>query len=292
MNRAEAKQLEQELRRFLAAGGNVEPVLARIESGLATADDPGVVGLLKLCRLLARQMSVDPAELGAEAIDAAVLLESAGELDAAVFAEAVGGALLHRAGDVDAAADIAVRTLAAIERIPPTQEWGSRTAHCLALLFGELHAYELAARTSARALEWDEARTDPMTRLTIETVSGYFAVRAAESHPRDSAKHRQCVELTAGPLRALAELGTPAAQVARDGIEAELAFLAERAPDPDAIEPARRHYGECAAPWVAWHELLHGRALNAAGRHEEGLWTLEFGRLTLDSGLWTLDLRF
>ena len=233
MNRDEAKQLEQELRRFLAEGGDSGDVLARIDEGLADAEDPGVIGLLTLCRTLARQMEAGPDELGAESLAAAELLAEGGEHDAAVFAEAVGGAFLHRAGDVDTAARIAVRTLAAVERMPATEEWGSRTAHCLGLLFGDLHAYELASRSSARALDWQDARTDPMTRLTIETVSAYFAIRAAESHPVASPERDECLALIDPALAGLRDLGTPAAGVARNSIEAELSFLDGTTPDPD-----------------------------------------------------------
>ena len=269
MNRDEAKQLEQELRRFLAEGGDSGDVLARIDEGLADAEDPGVIGLLTLCRTLARQMEAGPDELGAESLAAAELLAEGGEHDAAVFAEAVGGAFLHRAGDVDTAARIAVRTLAAVERMPATEEWGSRTAHCLGLLFGDLHAYELASRSSARALDWHDARTDPMTRLTIETVSAYFAIRAAESHPVTSPERDECLALIDPALAGLRDLGTPAADVARNSIEAELSFLDGTTPDPDELSDLTSVYEHCAPPWVAWHELVRGRALNDLGRFVE-----------------------
>ena len=101
-------------------------VLERIDAGIASTDEPGTIGLLRLGRALARQMADDPAEVGAEALAASDLLEEAGEFDAAIFAEAVGGAMLHRAGDVDAASHIAVRAIAALERMPANEEWGSR----------------------------------------------------------------------------------------------------------------------------------------------------------------------
>ena len=276
VNRDEAKQLEVEVRRSFAESGTADGLLDRIDEGIATSDDPGAIGLLLLARVIANQSGPDPATVADDAMRAAAMLDEAGEHDAAVFAEAVGGVMLLRAGDVDASTRFAVRTLAALERMPVTEEWGSRTANSLGLVFGELHAFELAARSSSRSLAWREAYDDPTTRVMIETIRGYYAVRAAETHPADSAKRADCIELAREPLLALDDLGDlPAAAVTKSCLEIEIAFLTGATIDPDRLDAVQRHYEHAASPWVGWHQLLHGRALNAAGRHHEAITCLQ-----------------
>ncbi|MEM9520515.1 MAG: GGDEF domain-containing protein [Actinomycetota bacterium] len=284
MDRDEAKAIEREVRQFLTTSGSADELIGRINEGLGSSDDPGAIGLLMLGRTLARQSGDDPAELAGDAMTAASLLEEAGELDASTFAESLAGALLHRAGDVDAATDIAVRSLAALEQMPTTEEWGSRTAHALGVLFGDLHAYELAARSSARSLAWSEAAADPTIRLTVEGCRAFYLLRAAETYEAGSTRRAECIALATQSLDALRELGDPVAAVVIDSVEAEIEFLSGSVPDPDRLEALRDLLDSCAPPWVAWHEHLHGRALNAADRHQEAIACL---RHSLEQG-WPL----
>ncbi|MEM9612074.1 MAG: diguanylate cyclase [Actinomycetota bacterium] len=280
MDRRRAKELEREVRRLLEESGSADDVLDRIEHGMATSDDPGVIGLLLLGRTLARQTSGSPAELAADALAASSLLRQADEIDAAAFADAVGAAMRHRAGDLDGAAELGVRTLAALERMADTEEWGSRTAHALGILFGELHAYELASRSSARSLAWEGAREDANSRLVIEAVRGFFAIHAAETYPPGSAEQEVWIDAIRDSLDGLRQLDRPASRVAASSVETELAMLLDDDIDPDRLAAVESQYESTAAHWVSWHQLVRGRALSAAGRHEEAI---EMLLLALDS---------
>lgn len=220
--------------------------------------------MLLLASVVGNQWKVDPAEAGDEALRAAALLAEAGEAGAAVFAETAGAVMLLRAGALDQASRIAVRTLAAIEDLPANEEWGSRTANALGVIFGELHAFELAAQSTARALSWPEAANDPTARVMIESVRGYYAVRGAETHPEGSGGRQRCVALAEEAAEGLD--GIPAGVVSRSCIQTELSLLTGRTPDLADLETTREFYDDAPGAWVGWHQLLHGRTLNDVAR--------------------------
>lgn len=271
VNRDEAKALTAEFRQFLTSGGSIDELVARIDDGISSSDDPGVIGLLILGRTLARQEESCCDELAADALEASTLLADAGEEQAAVFAQAVAGGMFNRAGDADAAADIAVRTFAALEQMSLTEEWGSRTANAVGILLAELHAFELAAESAVSALAWEEAATDPIIRHSIESDRAFRLLRAAEKYEVGSVDRAIWIAKLEEPLAALRNLDLPAARIVRNCVEAEAAFLTGSTPDPTQIESLTSLYPDCASSWTAWHGLVHGRTLNAEGRPAEAI---------------------
>ncbi len=244
-----------------------------IDAAIAAEHDDGARGSLLLDRAIAQQGEADPSRPARDSVQAFELLIASGHTDQAAFAAAVAGAMLQRAGDVEAAVDYAVEAMALVD-ISDRTLMAARAANSISTLFAQLSAFTQAFTYSSLSADICAEQQEPLPMAVCYT-SCYIAVEAHHagvSVPLDRA--RAAVEQLTNDANPVAK------QFLGPGMAAELLNLDR----PDQIGATRLDSDglEHAAPRLqAWFRLVLAMVANGAKRHDEATELLDIALPTL-----------
>ena len=233
--------------------------LARLDEAIAVADD-ATRGSLLLERAIAQQGEADPSVPAADGVRAFELLVASARSDEAALAAAVSGAMMQRAGDIEAAVDYAVEAMALVN-VAEQSLVSARAANSIAILFGQLSAFEQAFHYSSLSSDICAQIGEPPPLavsysacwVTIEAHHVGIALPLARAH-------------TAQKL-----LADEASPIARRMLAPAMAAELSAIEDPERI--GRHRLDDTmldeAAPRVrAWYELVLAMIAHANGDHE------------------------
>lgn len=243
-----------------AVTGDTLAALRDIDIALGTDLDGGDRGALLYARAVALQTDPDPARMVDDATAAVGLLKAAGRTSEAANAAAGAAIFTQRAGRIADAVDHAVEAMV-LTAEAGTDRDAARASNSIAILFGQLSAFELAAMTAARAFDMAAELDDSTRAITADTFC-YVVVEGLHGG----------VDLDAGPAiaaaRWLAEqpIGDLAAQPVGPTALAEFALLGVLDADPLELAVAvRDDAATMSIRFSAWHQLVEAAAHRAAG---------------------------
>lgn len=149
--------------------------LARLDEAIDAADD-ATRGSLLLDRAIAQQGEADPSVPATDSVRAFELLVASDRSDEAALAAAVSGAMLQRAGDIEAAVDYAVEAMALVDVAERTLV-SARAANSIAILFAQLSAFEQAFHYSSLSTDIC-AQIDEPAPLAVAYTACWVTVEA------------------------------------------------------------------------------------------------------------------
>ena len=231
--------------------------LRHIDAAIAAEADDGARGALLLDRAIAQQGESDPSNPISDSAHAFELLASSGRTGEAALAAAVTGAMMQRAGDVEAAVDYAVEAMALVDIAERTLVV-ARAANSLATLFAQLSAFEQAFTYSILAADIC-AEFDGPTPMAISYTTCYVSVEANHAGvlvPLDRArKFAERLSNESNPI---------ARSLLGPGMAAELSYL-DHPERSDRMELDHSEIDQAAPRLQAWY-----RFVLAAGAHRVG----------------------
>ncbi|MEM9610391.1 MAG: GGDEF domain-containing protein [Actinomycetota bacterium] len=270
MDQDELEQLVVEAR-HAAFGAEHEAFVARVDDALAKVSGPGDRGSLLLARAMARQGDADSAPSASDAEAAAGLLRTAGRVDEAAYASAAAAGMHQRAGNIGRSVDLSVDAMVLLAEAGTTARDSVRAANALAVLFGQMTAFELAWVYSQQAVGTAFAvDTDPYTRTIVSYTLCYVAVEGNRAGvDLDLTPARRAVRY----LREEAPSDDVAARLFAD-MHVELALLDDDGELP-GIELDREARSAAGPRFAAWHRVVGATLANRRGQHELALDELE-----------------
>ncbi len=276
MGAVDVNALIAEARRATLSG-TPDVAVEHIDRALEQVSDDADRGRLLLARAIALQGEADPQHSVRDAVEATELLIAAGLVNEAAYAASGAAVFTQRTGRIAEAVDRAVIAMvlrAESDDLDP--DW-VRAANGVALLFGQLSAFEIAVSTSANAFA-EGADVDVDTRELVAYTLCYLTVEARHSG----------AEVDVGPalqaarwLRDEAE-SDAATKVLGPGMLGELALLGAYDGDPVALaEAVTRTTAEVAPRVAAWRDLFCAAVHHHAGRSAAAIELLDRALPTL-----------
>jgi len=245
----------------------------RLDAAIAAEHNDGARGALLLERAITQQAEADPSVPAADSVRAFELLVANDRADEGAFAAAVAGAMLHRAGDLEASVDYAVEAMALVTNAGATLV-AARAANSIATLFAQLSAFEQAYKYSSLAADIHNQNGEPLPFAMCYTTC-YVCVEAHHAGvvlPLDRA-HQAAAQISADSNPIARKLLGP-------GMAAELSALYQ----PDLIGEALLDESEleAAAPRLqAWFRLVLAVEAHGAGDAARAVKLLDIALPTL-----------
>ncbi|MEM8903901.1 MAG: GGDEF domain-containing protein, partial [Actinomycetota bacterium] len=251
--------------------GDPDVALASLDRALEVASSSEDRGRLLLARAIAQQSMVDPEPPIRDAMEATRLLRASGFHNEAAYAAAGAAVFCQRAGRIGDAVDHAVTAMVLrAESAEVDPDW-VRAANGVALLFGQLSAFELAMASSIEAFGKGDA-ADPVTQEITAYTLCFTAVEGLHSG----------VSIDPEPARRAAvwlrdDAETDAARlVLGPGMLAELALLGEHDGDAEELAATMTDTAADVSPRVAaWRDLVGASVAHSGGRPSEAVGLLD-----------------
>ncbi|MEM7342505.1 MAG: GGDEF domain-containing protein [Actinomycetota bacterium] len=256
--------LIDEARRFAHSSIDAQ-VPARLTEALKHAVHPADRGHLLLARALARQGASDPGIAVTDAVEAVRLLQKTDLTSTLGLAMACAAVMLQRTGDTAQAIDFAVSALVIMDDHAATGYEGVRAANALSVIFTQLSAFDLAAKSTAVAMRGARTVGDD-TRAAVSFTTVHNAVEAAHAGVALDA------ELAREAVAWVLKISDPVTrELYGQGMRCELIMVdlgdvADRRPPGDAhtalldaraeLDAGRTHYERAPHRGVTWHRLV------------------------------------
>lgn len=149
----------------------------RLDAAIADATDSRSLGEMLLARAVLRQGLIDFREIAVDCRSAFHHLRQTECTGSAAFAAAFGAGMMHRAGDLEGAVDLAVEAMVMTERSEADADT-ARAANALSIFYGEIAAFGLALRYGATAFE---TASTPAVKEIAAWTSVWIATEAVRA---------------------------------------------------------------------------------------------------------------
>ncbi|MEO1061069.1 MAG: GGDEF domain-containing protein [Actinomycetota bacterium] len=256
--------------RQAAFAGDTSAVLADLGAALETDLDSGDRGALLFARAVATQTDDDPNKAVRDSLAAMDLLRGAGRHSEAAYAAAGAAVFTQRTGQIAEAVDLAFRAMVLLAEANVDRE-SVRASNGIAILFGQLCAFELAEEAGARAFRGAEGFDDATRAICADTLC-YVVIEAHHGGVAIDAT----AAIEAAEWMAYEATSDSARRAIGPTMLAELALLGLHDSDPLTLTAESRDAAaQLSLRFSAWHQLVEASASRAAGRAEHAIELLD-----------------